>query len=252
MIDDINKIIFIHPIKSGGTSVEKAFGAQFVKKDHPRDQRPPVWVEYGRQVASAKYYREKYPKEWETYRKIATIRPPWQRLLSWHRYALKSDTMYADLGAALRESGVELRDGVWEPYFRKQCADAGMRSLVKLLPEDSELDFILRTEHLAEDFPKMVEALGIPGTLPIEHKNANPLVSANWTDFFTPEMAAAVAEQYEEEIVRFGFSYPALPGDLIARVTKALGIERCDGCEGRRKALNQAWQRVFPSAKSLP
>ena len=35
-------------------------------------------------------------------------------------------------------------------------------------------------------------------------------------------------------------------GDLVARATKALGIEPCTPCEARRRQLNGLFPRVFP------
>lgn len=40
-------------------------------------------------------------------------------------------------------------------------------------------------------------------------------------------------------------------GDLISRVTKALGIEECDGCKERKKLLNNAFPFLKPAFEKL-
>lgn len=40
-------------------------------------------------------------------------------------------------------------------------------------------------------------------------------------------------------------------GDLISRVTKALGIEECDGCKDRKKLLNNAYPFLKPAFEKV-
>ena len=40
-------------------------------------------------------------------------------------------------------------------------------------------------------------------------------------------------------------------GDLISRVTKALGIEECDGCKYRKKLLNDAYPFLKPAFEKV-
>ena len=40
-------------------------------------------------------------------------------------------------------------------------------------------------------------------------------------------------------------------GDLVSRVTKALGIEECDGCKERKKLLNDAYPFLRPAFEKV-
>ncbi len=68
-IDHERKIILIHIPKNGGTSVEKSLG--MTATGHRIWQR----------------FRDEFPKEWATYRRIAIVRDPLDRLISCYEYA---------------------------------------------------------------------------------------------------------------------------------------------------------------------
>jgi hypothetical protein len=60
----------------------------------------------------------------------------------------------------------------------------------------------------------------------------------------TPEGVDAFAAAHQEHRSASPGHYGA--GDLVARATKALGMETCSPCEARRQALNQRFPRFWP------
>ncbi len=59
----------------------------------------------------------------------------------------------------------------------------------------------------------------------------------------TPQGIHAFAGEHQEHRSAAAGHYGA--GDLVARATKALGIETCSPCEARRRALNERLPRVW-------
>lgn len=64
-----HKFIFIHIPKNAGTAITNTFNMSDIGHHFPI------------------YYKQKYPKEWETFKKFAVIRNPWDRVVSNYEYA---------------------------------------------------------------------------------------------------------------------------------------------------------------------
>lgn len=217
MIDDTRKLIFIHPEKSGGTSIERAFGAKIVRRNpelslfragrmHAKWGVPVViWEE---QVMSATQFAMKYPDRWESYRKIAVVRNPVNRLVSRHRYFLKQDkALCCVAGDSIGE------DGIWRDLLLAdiRCRSAGsfgpVVSQTKKLGELDLYDFILKLESIGDDWKRMVEHLKLEG-LPedISHHNKSEIVPVDIMSIVTePKDRVRLAVLLREDLINFRY-----------------------------------------------
>lgn len=216
MIDDTREIIFVHPEKSGGTSIEQAFGAKIIKRNpepslfragrmHAKYGVPVViWDE---QVMAATQFAIRYPDRWDNYRKIAIVRNPADRLISRHRYFLKAD-------AALRAvASNAIKDGIWRDLLLADIRHATNASFAPTASQAFKLgnladyDFILRLETIDHDWPAMIEALeleGLPHAIPHANKSGN---TVQILDIVTdPADRAKLARVLRPDLEAFGYS----------------------------------------------
>lgn len=216
MIDDTREIIFVHPEKSGGTSIERAFDAKIIKRNpepalfragrmHAKYGVPVViWDE---QVMSASQFAIRYPDRWQNYRKIAIVRNPADRLISRHRYFLKAD-------AALRAvAGNAIKDGIWRDLLLADIRHATNASFAPTASQAfklgnlAEYDFILRLENIDRDWPAMIKALeleGLPHAIPHANKSGDIV---QILDIVTdPADRAKLAAVLRPDLQAFGYS----------------------------------------------
>lgn len=218
MIDDTRQLIFVHPEKSGGTTIEKAFGAVPLERSKrprglfrpgrllgPWNQPVIIWRE---QVMGADQYAERYPERWQNYRKIAIVRNPATRLISRHRYFLRCDR------ALLQVAGDAVQDGIWRDLLLADIRHGthssfgAMASQVHKLGDLSRYAFILRLESLADDWPRMLRELDLDG-LPeqIGHENRSESVPVNVLDVVTdPADRAKLAKLLKPDLVKFRYT----------------------------------------------
>jgi len=248
MIDDTRKLIFVHPEKSGGTSIERAFGAQIIHAPAPNGMFRPgrysnsfadrpfvVWRE---QVFSADRYAERYPDRWEAYRKITVIRNPATRLLSRHRYFLAHDR-------ALKETAANFigPDGIWHKLLLADIEHGTMSSFSAGAAQSAKLgrntryDYVLRLENLSDDWKRMIEELGLEG-LPEEigHENRSGREPVDILDIVTdPRLRAKLAILLREDLLRFDYSIGTVTEEELDAIKAAYPKE------GQQDAYNQAY-----------
>jgi hypothetical protein len=141
MISHEHKALFIHIPRTGGTSVEKAFGIDNLWQSSPEEKH-----------LSASQARAFYGKEiWKKYFKFSFVRNPWDRMVSlWKsKYYGIQDSFYDFL--------LQYRPAPWES--QSLCC----REIL-----DLELDFIGRYESLGQDYAEICGRIGKEaGALPV-------------------------------------------------------------------------------------
>jgi|TARA_Y100000310_G_scaffold337028_1_gene423059 hypothetical protein len=80
MIIDKEKLIFIHIPKNAGTSVEIFFMA---------DERKPEAGKHAEKHDTIEMIKNKFSNEYETYKKFAIVRNPYDRMVSWYFHLKK-------------------------------------------------------------------------------------------------------------------------------------------------------------------
>lgn len=203
------KLIFIHPPKTAGHSIESFFldylevpwgslramamGHNFVPEDGPQvldHMTSRQYVEFG-------YVTKRI---WNSYHKVVTIRNPWARLLSEWRFS---------------KYGVTFRDFVLQFFPRISWDDRYVHVIPQTdfvaLDESSGMDEcpnFIRFESLEEDFRALCRHLGILGEVKLPHKRESkktgPLVYVDWYD---DEMLERFSQIYSDDIRNLGYSF---------------------------------------------
>lgn len=188
------KFILIHIQKTGGSSVETLM----------RKLDPGIGscLYQGRRHVPAREFRLMVPPEiWSSYRKIAFVRNPWDRLVSWHRMCVDRPdnpfqflvrTRYPDFADFVRNLG--------QPDLAKvaRCqldfvVDAEDRMLV---------DFVGRFETLADDVARCgLDVTG--GALPHVNKTRHQ----HYRSYYTDELRDLVDERFARDCAYFGYCF---------------------------------------------
>ncbi len=211
MINTVDRLIFVHIQKTGGSSISAALSGQ---------HSPPE------KHLSAVELRELYgPETWDSCFRFSIVRNPWDRLVSWwsmidaHRekynagaklngfqqYVLSHATSFEEFLTRC-DKEVTDPDGVkW--IYRNQIdhlTDAHGQVMV---------DFIGRFEALARDFDTACH-LGCGHSVKLPRINVS--VHEHYTTYYTPKLVSLVAERFRKDIQQFGYTFgdPA-PSRLI-------------------------------------
>ena len=142
-----------------------------------------------RDAMPAKIFNEFY--------KFAFARNPWDWQVSLYNFALKDPTHHQhELMKSL---------GSFEKYLDWRVNGDLRLQKEFVVDERGELivDFVGRYETLERDFNEVCERLGVSSRLP--HLNKTPRKS--YTDYYTPETIALLAEAYKEDVEFFGYDF---------------------------------------------
>lgn len=137
------------------------------------------------------------PEVWDGYRRICTIRNPWDKTVSWFHFlhpqikAKPPDTVVAAFRDWLR--GAE---------------GLGQDSQICLLNGRSAATHILRHETLQADFDRLCTTLGLaPAPLPRYKTDQRGSAPIAWPRYYDAEARATVAKAFAEQIGVFGWGF---------------------------------------------
>ena len=209
LISYSHRFIFIHIYKVAGTSIRDALkpysfnpntflptrllrmlGAHKVVSHHRLQKLGGhAHATEVRDAMPAKIFNEFY--------KFSFARNPWDWQVSLYNFALKDPTHHQhELMKSL---------GGFENYLDWRVNKEMRLQKDFVVDERGELlvDFVGRYETLVRDFNEVCERLGVSSRLP--HLNKTP--RKKYTDFYTPETAALVAEAFKEDVEFFGYDF---------------------------------------------
>jgi len=198
MISFQKRFLFVHIPKTGGNSIQSVL-APYSEDEIVRRPGQDGVERFG--VVNPEYKLKKHspladyraalgPEQFSQLYKFATVRNPWDRLVSlyftpiqrkpWDREAFKKLIGEAiSAGEYLRLDG-----GEPDPF--------------------SNVDSIIRFENLAEDFDAVCDKLAIrKEKLPRYNRSERE----NYSKYYDDELRALVAERFAEEIARFGYTF---------------------------------------------
>ena len=186
-LSDGRSLAFVHINKTGGTSIAKAL-----------DLQPKCHLTVSEMQARLSAER------WLRALKFAFVRNPWDRAVSHYEYRVQ--TNQTSLGGRpltfdqwLRRVYVE-RD----PQFYDQPKMFQPQSeWLKDASGKMAVDFVGRFEDFGRQFALLTERLGIEARLP----HLNGTRRDNYQRYYSPELVQIVADQFSEDIERFGYMY---------------------------------------------
>jgi hypothetical protein len=208
LISDERRMLFVHIPKTGGSSVE-----QLLREACP-DART-----VGKQRHARLQRILRHEPGLADYFSFGFVRNPWSRMVSWYSMI---DTWNHRWGPA---SG-RPQEGQWgstrdgNPLWRAVAAYAdfeefvlrgtaehdrlAMPQLDYLVADDRRVDFVGRTEHLAEDIGTLRRELEL-AAVELPHRNARS--SGSWRDYYTPRTRDRVAEVYAKDVAEFDYRF---------------------------------------------
>jgi len=232
IIDFDRKLVFVHPWKTGGTSVARALGCERSTPSSPlgravsalsrlgtRALGRPVLGKHAsavdiRQVIGGGRFDEMYS--------FGFVRNPWDWLVSWYTF-VRETRVSPDTGRAwthhlLPEIAhldfpqfvrwVE-RGGLTRAGGRRRSSFAKATRVLQLdwfCDHDGKVivDFIGRFETLSDDFAKACGAIGLEGySLP----HVNRSHHQDYRSYYTDETRDAIGAHFELDIQTFGYRF---------------------------------------------
>lgn len=200
-IDPDRKFLFIHIPKTAGTALKKGLGLD------PR-------------AAHAKYFHyrnELGNRKYESFYKIAFVRNPWDRFLSFYLYARMEENYYHSnknpeashygknrhydllIKASLNDAAHYLIEGRFRPLSGDFYFMAPQCDWIFDESDTLQVDYLGRYESIDEDFAQIKAHLGITeGTL--QTMNASRSDNTDFRDYYNRETKQLIAKYYERDI----------------------------------------------------
>lgn len=210
LISRSKKFLFIHIQKTAGRSFEA------VLKENIPDLESCLGTH-----DHALWAREELGDEYSDYYKVAFVRNPWDRLVSWYTMIKEKGTMtwykrifgmrrYNDLTQYVLANANSFDDFLYKCRDTIDDIDGRKSILYNQLDYVSDqegnliVDFVGRFENLAEDSQKVFQNLGLEG-VSLPHKNSSK--HKNYRTYYTDETREEVARMYAKDIEFFGYEF---------------------------------------------
>jgi len=168
------RLVFLHPPKTGGTSLYTYFSA--LAGEHR-------WA--GGNDLPKHLKTELTEEQWRDYTWVMTVREPFQRLVSAYKFFSRyhASGMEFDAFLALAVSDYQDRSVHWN------------LPQVRWLP-DHKVPMIYKCEELSAKFPDMKKVM-------------RPSKGPSWEELWTPKRQKIVSKHYSEDYERFDYAAPS-------------------------------------------
>jgi hypothetical protein len=195
MIDVKRKIIFTHPQKCGGTTIEAAFGW------HPNTaivDDPISYTEYFRKLKHASLTEqielvESLGYESTDFFKFSCIRNPWDMIVSWYFFD--------------KHHGYTAALGSFEEYVLKVFNQTNRLDIKPFLYHDEiySIDFIIRFENYKEDTQKVFDKFDVNWIE--DHNTQIRPQNTFYQEMHTEVTKELVYEKASHQIELFGYEF---------------------------------------------
>ena len=182
----MNRCIFVHINKTGGSSVETALGMPF---GH---------------VTAREFIAQLGWSEWDSAFRFSFVRNPWDKVVSHYHYRVmtnQTDLARSPLGFS---AWVERAYGAQDPRYY-DTPKMFMPQLDWLKDDDGNvsMDYVGRFENLQNDFRTLCEKLDVAADLP--HLKASK--RGHYHDYFTKKASGIIGNWFAEDIDYFNYDY---------------------------------------------
>lgn len=244
IVSHSRKFIFTKPRKVAGTSIEVAL-SQFCD---PEDVITPnvssdaidadTYTDYARNYNG--FFNHMRPSRiqakigkhvWNDYFVFTIVRNPWDMLVSRYFWNKKGATPQMTASQVLQELrkaplNIDLYGKLFFAVSRKLLGkqlskDDDFATFIKKLPHNvantkyyfdwrgrTWNDFVIRYEHLDEDYKIVCEKIGVPYT-PLPSLKTKTRSNHDYRTFYTPATREWVAKKFSKEIAEFGYMFEA-------------------------------------------
>ena len=202
MIVDERKIIFVHIPKNAGTSIRRYFGNLSTYHETIYD------------------FKDTFPDKYNSYRKFAVVRNPYDRMVSWYFYLQRQAKEWVRFIDP--ENGANFAKNLDEEKFNEIFTDSFIKWVVdpfkysdtkRQLPKSSNYDLrltktqhewvddtvtILKYENLNEEINKF---FGEEINLPILNKSTR----MNYLNYYNKYSLDVVYERYKQDFEKYNY-----------------------------------------------
>jgi hypothetical protein len=229
IISHTHKFIFIKSLKTAGTSIEAALSNQCGGNDvvvpindfgHNRDtdgqfvHRAMNADDYYRKIGQhvdAPTIKSREPAEvWDSYFKFSIVRNPWDRALSYFFWDKRQEPsirpqkrFYHYLGVPFDE--FEIIKDQFSDYIKRRTLENNDRFYI--IDSKPCVDFVIRYEHLEEDFTEVCKRVGIPASSIPHLKTGIRKKSRHFTEYYDEITRDIVAELHSSDLRFFGYEF---------------------------------------------
>ncbi|MDX1406522.1 MAG: sulfotransferase family 2 domain-containing protein [Saprospiraceae bacterium] len=207
-IDTERKFLFVHIPKTAGTSIKKALGLT-------------------PEASHGKYFhfRERLgPRAYRKYYKIAFVRNPWDRFLSFYLYARMDENFYHSTRnpdkalygknrhydllkhASLNDCAHYLIEGRFKPLSGTFYFMAPQCEWIMDEQDTLQIDFLGKYESLEADVSQVCDHLGMPDAH-LEVINNSRRERADFRQYYDAETRALIAKYYERDIELLKYTF---------------------------------------------
>ncbi|MAI80318.1 MAG: hypothetical protein CL917_15325 [Deltaproteobacteria bacterium] len=208
MICHRNRMIFIHLPRTGGSSIEEALtGYDWWLADSQKKHLD--W----------KQAKKIYASEWDHYLKFSVVRNPWSLVVSlyYSHSQLRARPKFLEKGPGRFRKWWPAKG--WQEWLTApRMADWEQDLFANKSPMADcigpEVDVILRTESLQEDFDCMTEKhLGRKLSLPWSEKmgvSNRKHTEKHYSTYYNSEQAELIRSRFRHDLERFGYEFERL------------------------------------------
>ena len=203
---DKKKIIFIHLVKTGGSSIKDAFSMPWGKHmmvkelfDNSLAGNKKILEGDERHFCSIKEierFKEQVRLRWDSYYKFSFVRNPWDRVISEIFFNIKRGRCESrEIKRMILDKCKGPAENVWKKnYIEWLLGPSG----------GIDLDFIGRFENLQLDINTICDNIelrrrGLP--------HLNESAHGHYSSYYDQETRDAVAKSYAEDIEHFGYKF---------------------------------------------
>jgi hypothetical protein len=211
MYDLDKKFIFTHPRKCGGTSIEDMLGFLKLREKHPHIHA----FKHG----SLKMHIEKVKtKGFDSngFLKFSIIRNPWDRAVSFYNHIRYKEYDYYANEVSCTKMPVYVKDSrnmtfkefVFKYYKNDFNSDVSTKPFM-FFENNFCLNYVIRLEHLQEDFLIIKDKLQMDTNVVIPHQNNSEKYTErkNYKDYYDQETKKYIETLFKWDIEAFNYTY---------------------------------------------
>lgn len=212
MYDLNKKFIFTHPPKCAGTSLEDLLGFLSLRNKNPE-------IDVFKHASLEVHLNELKNKNvnLEDFFKFSIIRNPWDRAVSYYNHIkFKAYESWLTEGNSKKEMPEHIKSArtlTFKQFIFRQV-EANFNSEVSTKPymfvqNEFDLDYVIRLEHLKEDFFEIKDKLGIDSDANIPHKNNSEIFLPRkpYAEYYDTETKELIEACFEWDIKTFKYKF---------------------------------------------
>ncbi|WP_198011359.1 sulfotransferase family 2 domain-containing protein [Synechococcus sp. PCC 7335] len=182
----MDKFVFIHINKTGGTSVAKALNIPTIHR------------------TALEKIEEIGREEWNRRFTFAVVRNPWDKVVSHYHYRVQTDQTNLGEGKVDFKTWVTLSYGKKDPaYYNKPKMFMPQTKWVVDQTGEMIVDYICRFESLSSDFEQVCKRLNLDASLP--HLKSSK--RGSYQDYYDSATKAIVADWFAEDVEQFHYTF---------------------------------------------